>query len=88
MLKTSSGELAGDRAVTPRWQHSALSADDPVLRTAAHRAKEVGQTNGWSPSTINCTIDGGWLQLRVLVGGADPGVADSVSHGPAHYRIS
>jgi len=24
----------------------------------AHRAKELGQTNGWSPSTIRCTIDG------------------------------
>lgn len=66
---------AGDRAVTPRWQHSALTADDPVLSTAAHRAKEVGQTNGWSPSTINCTIDG----LTALLSGRLPGQQVSTS---------
>jgi len=51
-------KAAGVAPTAFRWEHPALSADDITLRAAAHRAKELGQTNGWSPSTIRCTIDG------------------------------
>jgi hypothetical protein len=32
--------------VPPRWQHPALTADDPVLRAAARHAQELGQVGG------------------------------------------
>lgn len=51
-------KAAGVAPTAFRWEHPALCADDITLRAAAHRAKELGQTNGWSPSTIRCTIDG------------------------------
>jgi integrase len=49
----------------PRWEHPALTSDVPLLRAAAGRARELGEANGWSPSTIRCTIDG----LAVLLDG-------------------
>jgi hypothetical protein len=44
--------------VPPRWQHPALSADDPVLRTSARHAQELGQAGGWNPSTTRLVLDG------------------------------
>lgn len=41
-----------------RWQHPALTSDIPLLRTAAERAGQLGEANGWSPATTRCTIDG------------------------------
>ena len=35
--------------VPPRWQHPALTSDDPLLRAAAERARQLGEANGWSP---------------------------------------
>lgn len=40
------------------WQHPAFQSDNPVLRTAAEHARQLGQAHGWSPSTIRGTIDG------------------------------
>lgn len=50
------------------WQHPALTSDDPVLRTAALQARELGALHGWSSSTIMCAIDG----LVVLLQGLPP----------------
>jgi hypothetical protein len=49
----------------PRWQHPALTSDIPLLRAAAERARQPGEANGWSRSTIRCAIDG----LTVLLDG-------------------
>jgi hypothetical protein len=49
----------------PRWQHPALTSDIPLLRAAAERARQLGEANGWSRSTIRCAIDG----LTVLLDG-------------------
>ncbi|MFB6781602.1 hypothetical protein ACFCX0_30425 [Streptomyces sp. NPDC056352] len=40
------------------WQHPALNLDNPALRSAAAHAKQLGETNGWSPSLIRCAMDG------------------------------
>ena len=42
----------------PRWQHPALTANDPVLRSAALHAQQLGEACGWSPSTTQCVLDG------------------------------
>lgn len=42
----------------PPWQHPALQSDNPLLRTAAEHARQLGQAHGWSGSTIRCAIDG------------------------------
>ena len=42
----------------PRWQHSALTADNPVLRAAGEAAQQLSQARGWSPSTTYCVLDG------------------------------
>jgi hypothetical protein len=52
-----------------RWQHPALTSDIPLLRGAAERARQLGEANGWSPSTTTCTIDG----LAVLLDGRPDG---------------
>ncbi len=52
-----------------RWQHPALTSDVPLLRAAAERASQLGEANGWSPSTTRCTIDG----LSVLLDGRPDG---------------
>jgi hypothetical protein len=44
--------------VPPRWQHPALTAEDPVLRVAAGHAHQLGQARGWNPSTTRCVLDG------------------------------
>lgn len=41
-----------------RWQHPALRSDNLALQAAATRARELGETHGWSPSTITCAMDG------------------------------
>lgn len=40
------------------WQHAALQSDNPILRTAAEHARQLGQAHGWSRSTTRCAIDG------------------------------
>lgn len=42
----------------PRWQHPALDSDDPALRAAADLATQLGNSRGWSPSTIRGALDG------------------------------
>jgi integrase len=44
--------------VPPRWQHPALTTDDPVLRAAAQHAHQLGQARGWNRSTTRCVLDG------------------------------
>jgi integrase len=56
-------------APPPRWQHPALGSANPALRAAAARARQLGETHGWSPSTIRCTLDG----LTVLLDGRPAG---------------
>jgi len=51
-----------------RWQHPAFTSDIPMLRAAAERATQLGEANGWSPSTTRCTIDG---LVKLLDGRAD-----------------
>jgi site-specific recombinase XerD len=41
-----------------RWKHPALTAENPVLRTAALHAHQLGEARDWSPSTTNCVLDG------------------------------
>lgn len=50
--------------VPPRWQHPALTSDNPVLQAAAAHAKDLGQAHGWSESTTRCTLDGLALLLE------------------------
>ncbi len=56
-------------APPPRWQHPAPVSGNPALRAAAVRARQAGETHGWSPSTIRCTLDG----LTVLLDGRPAG---------------
>ena len=56
-------------APPPRWQHPALESGNPVLRAAADRARQLGETHGWSRSTLRCALDG----LTVLLGGRPAG---------------
>ncbi len=56
-------------APPPRWQHPALESANPALRAAAARASQLGETHGWSPSTIRCALDG----LTVLLDGRPAG---------------
>jgi hypothetical protein len=56
-------------APPPRWQHPALGSGNLALRAAAARAGQLGETCGWSPSTIRCTLDG----LTVLLDGRPAG---------------
>ena len=53
----------------PRWQHPALGSASAALRAAADRARQLGDTHGWSPSTIRCAMDG----LTVLLDGRPAG---------------
>lgn len=41
----------------PRWQHPALTSDNPVLHAAAIHAKHLGEAHGWSKSTTLFTLD-------------------------------
>jgi DNA-directed RNA polymerase specialized sigma24 family protein len=52
-------------APPPRWQHPALGSVSPALRAAAAHSRHLGETHGWSPSTIRCAMDG----LTVLLDG-------------------
>ncbi|WP_406272999.1 integrase [Nocardia sp. NBC_00881] len=52
----------------PRWQHSALTADDPLLRGAAARAAQLGETHGWGPWTLRNVLDG----LATVLDGRSP----------------
>ena len=56
-------------APRPRWQHPALVSGNPALRAAAGRARQLGETHGWSPSTLRCALDG----LTVLLDGRPAG---------------
>jgi hypothetical protein len=56
-------------APPPRWQHPSLRSDNLLVRTAAEHARQLGQTHGWSTSTIRCTIDG----LTTLLDDLPPG---------------
>lgn len=42
---------------TRRWQHPALTSDVPLVRSAAELAQQLGEANGWSPSTTRCAMD-------------------------------
>lgn len=53
----------------PRWEHPALTSDNPVLRSAAAHARQLGEANGWSPSLVRCAMDG----LTVVLGECPPG---------------
>jgi hypothetical protein len=44
--------------VPPRWQHPATTSDDPVLHTAAMRARQLGEAHGWGVWTTRCVLDG------------------------------
>ncbi len=35
-----------------------MTSDNPALRSAAAHAKQLGETNGWSPSLVRCAMDG------------------------------
>ena len=41
-----------------RWQHPALSSDNPALHAAAGRAKELSEAHGWAPGTFLSVLDG------------------------------
>jgi len=56
-------------APPPRWQHPAPGSADPVLRAATALARQLGETHGWSPSTLRCALDG----LMVLLDGRPAG---------------
>jgi hypothetical protein len=53
----------------PRWRHPALASNNPALRVAAAHARQLGETNGWSPSAIRCAMDG----LTAVLDGRPPG---------------
>jgi integrase len=44
--------------VPPRWQHPAMISDDPVLHTAAVRARHLGEGHGWGVWTTRGVLDG------------------------------
>ncbi|MFJ8782383.1 hypothetical protein [Streptomyces sp. NPDC102476] len=46
-----------------------MTSDNPALRSAAAHAKQLGETNGWSPSLVRCAMDG----LTVVLGECPPG---------------
>jgi hypothetical protein len=55
----------------PRWQHPALTSDDPQLQAAASHARELGLLHGWSNATILHAIDG----LSIALDGRTAGEA-------------
>jgi hypothetical protein len=46
-----------------------LTSDNPALRSAATLAKQLGETNGWSPPLVRCAMDG----LTAVLEGRPPG---------------
>ena len=56
-------------APPPRWQHPALSADNPALRAAAACAQQLGEAHGWHRSTTRLVLDG----LAVVLDGHTTG---------------
>jgi hypothetical protein len=46
------------RLPPPKWQHPALLSSDPILRTAAMRAQQLGEAHGWDRSSTRCVLDG------------------------------
>src|SRR5207249_5554928 len=56
-------------APPPRWQHPAVSADDPALRAAAACGQQLGEAHGWDRSTIRLVLDG----LAVVLDGRTAG---------------
>jgi site-specific recombinase XerD len=53
-----SGRRKAGLPAPPRWQHPALTSDDPQLQAAASHARELGLLHGWSNATILHAIDG------------------------------
>lgn len=41
-----------------RWQHPALSSDNPALHAAGVRAEQIGEAHGWSATTRLRVLDG------------------------------
>jgi hypothetical protein len=67
--RASENRRKNGQPVPPRWQHPALTADDPMLRAAARHAQELGQISGWNPSTTRCALDGSVTVLTDLPAG-------------------
>lgn len=54
---------------SPSWKRPALESDDPVVLAAVQHVTQLSQLHGWSPTTINSTVDGLWVVLADLSAG-------------------
>ena len=71
-------------APPPRWQHPALGSTDPALRAAALQARQLGETHGWSPSTLRCALDGLTVLLHGRPGGERVTLSEIRTRTPRH----
>jgi integrase len=44
--------------IPPRWQHPAMSSNDPVVQAAAARTQQLAEAHGWDRSSARCVLDG------------------------------
>ncbi|MGI5380579.1 hypothetical protein ACQEV2_41500 [Streptomyces sp. CA-251387] len=75
----------------PRWQHPALTSDNPALRSAAAHAQQLGETNGWSPSLVRCAMDGLMAVLEDRPPGEPVRITEIRTRIPRHassYRVA
>lgn len=63
-----------------RWQHPALSSNNPALRSAATRAEHLMQTHGWTITLLIRVLDG----LTVALDGRPPGDLVTLTEVRAH----
>jgi hypothetical protein len=67
--RASEKRVKAGTAPPRRWQHPALSSDNPALHAAAVRAEQIGEAHGWSATTRLRVIDG----LTTLLKDRPPG---------------
>lgn len=63
-----------------RWQHPALSSNNPALRSAATRAEHLMQAHGWTTTLLIRVLDG----LTVALDGHPPGELVTLTEVRAH----
>jgi hypothetical protein len=71
----------------PRWQHPALTSDILLLRATAERARQLGEANGWSRSTIRCAMDGLTVPLEGRPEGRRVTLSEIRSRAPRHASV-
>lgn len=72
---------------SPSWKRPALESDDPVVLAAVQHVTQLSQLHGWSPTTINSTVDGLWVVLADLSAGDRVQLTDLRARMPRRSSI-